>query len=209
MTLIECVSAIGDRLPAFYIYAGTAHYAGWHKEANGLDPDPVFAYTDNGWIDGYIGIEWLQIHFGKFALSSAPGRTRLLLCDNHSSHNTFEFYEHCLANSISLFFLPSHATHVLQPVDVGGFCIVPLDKYCSLEVDGWTSQPLHTPLAKADFFPMYERARGKHSHHKISGLHGASAVFTPSIGLESSATQELSTFPYPPRTTTSTRTSPS
>ena len=55
-TLIECVSATGNRLPAFYIYAGTAHHAGWHEEANGLAPDTVFAYTDNGWTKNYIGL---------------------------------------------------------------------------------------------------------------------------------------------------------
>ena len=98
--------------------------------------------------------------FRKIRFPSAPGRTRLLLCDNHSSHDTFGFYEYCLANSIALFFLPSHATHVLQPLDVGVFA--PLDKYCSQEVDGWTaSQPLHTPLTKAEFFPMCEQARRK------------------------------------------------
>ena len=111
VALIECVSATGNRLPEFYIYAGKAHYSGWHKEGNGIDPDTVFAYTGNGWTKDFIGLEWLQNHFGKFASPSAPGRTRLLLCDNHSSHDTFEFHEYCLANSIALFFLPSHATH--------------------------------------------------------------------------------------------------
>ena len=107
--------------------------------------------------------------FRKIRFPSAPGRTRLLLCDNHSSHDKFEFYEYCLANSIALFFLPSHATHVLQRLDVGVFA--PLDRYSSQEVDGWTaSQPIHTPLTKADFFPMCEQ------DYKTSGLHGASVV---------------------------------
>ena len=56
------MSATGNRLPAYYIYAGAAHYAGWHKEENGIDPDTVFAYTDNGWTKNYIGLEWLQNH---------------------------------------------------------------------------------------------------------------------------------------------------
>ena len=41
VTLIECVSATGNQLPAFYIYAGKAHYSGWHKEGNGIGPDTV------------------------------------------------------------------------------------------------------------------------------------------------------------------------
>ena len=67
VTLIGYVSATANRLPAFIIYAGKAHCTDWHKEGNGLDPDTVFAYTDNGWTKDIIGLEWLQNHFGKFA----------------------------------------------------------------------------------------------------------------------------------------------
>ena len=152
VALIECVSATGKQLPAFYIYAGAAHYAGWHQNRD-TGPQTVFAYTDNGWTKDYVGLEWLRTHFGKHALPSKPGRIRLLLCDNHSSHDTFEFYEYCLENKIALFFLPSHATHVLQPLDVGAFA--PLDRYCAQEVDDWTAtQPLHASLLKGDFLPM-------------------------------------------------------
>ena len=152
VTLIECVSITGKQLPAFYIYTGAAHYAGWHQNRD-TGPQTVFAYTDNGWTKDYVGLEWLRTHFGKHALPSKPGRIRLLLCDNHSSHDTFEFYEYCLENKIALFFLPSHATHVLQPLDVGAFA--PLDRYCAQEVDDWTAtQPLHASLLKGDFLPM-------------------------------------------------------
>jgi len=73
-------------------------------------------------------------------------------------HDNYEFYENCLANDIALFFIPSHATHILQPLDVGVFSL--LDRYCSQEVDDWTvSRPLYTSPLKGDFLPMYERAR--------------------------------------------------
>jgi hypothetical protein len=63
-------------------------------------------------------------------------------------------------NNIALFFFPSHATQILQPLNVGVFS--PLDYYCSQEVDDWVaSQPLHTSLLKGDFIPMCERARKK------------------------------------------------
>jgi len=151
MTLIECVSAVGIRLPAFYIYAGTAHYKGWDS-CEAIDPETVFPYTNNGWTKDYVGLEWLQNHFSKFAIPLRPVKTRLLLCDNHSSHDNYEIYEHCLANDIALFFFPSHVTHILQPLDVGVFS--PLDQYCSQEVDDRTaSQPLHTSLLKGDFHP--------------------------------------------------------
>ena len=159
MTLIECVSATGKRLPAFYIYAGAAHYAGWHQE-DSIDAQTVFAYTDNGWTKDYVGLEFLKNHFDKYAIPSKSGAVRLLLCDNHSSHDTYEFKKYCIEHNIALFYFPSHATHLLQPLDVGVFG--PLDRYCSQEVDIWTaSQPLATPLRKADFLPMCEQARKK------------------------------------------------
>jgi len=149
VTLIEYVSATGKRLPAFYIYAEK----GWHQNPN-IDPETVFAYTDNGWTKDYVGYEWLQNHFGKFATPSKPGKTRLLLCDNYSFHDNYEFYGYCLANDIALFFFPAHATHILQSLDIGVFG--PLDRYCNQEVGSWTSsQPLHTPLLKGDFLSTY------------------------------------------------------
>ena len=54
-----------DRLPAFYIYAGAAHYAGWHQNRD-IDPQTVFAYTDNGWTKDYVGLEWLRTNTGRF-----------------------------------------------------------------------------------------------------------------------------------------------
>jgi len=119
----------------------------------------ITVYTDNGWTEDYVGLEWLQNHFSKFAISR-PEKTRHLLCDNHPPHDNYEFYENCLANDIALFFIPSHATHILQPLDVGVFSL--LDRYCSQEVDDWTvSRPLYTSPLKGDFLPMYERARKK------------------------------------------------
>ena len=126
--LIETVSAVGKVLPAFYIYAGKAHYAGWHNKSE-IDSRTVFSFTDNGWTRDYIGLRWLKTHFDIFAPPSKPGQKRLLLCDNHSSHVTYEFIEFCLEKNIVLFFFPSHATHILQPLDVGVFG--PLARYCA------------------------------------------------------------------------------
>jgi hypothetical protein len=42
VTLIECISATGIRLPASCIYAGTAHYKGWHS-SEAIASETVFA----------------------------------------------------------------------------------------------------------------------------------------------------------------------
>ena len=118
-----------------------------------------------------------------------------------TSHDTFEFYEYCLANSIALFSLPSHATHVLQPLDVGILHLLTGTPPRKL-----TAGP---PLSHSTphSFPCVSEQGGKHSHHKISGQHRASAAPTPPTGPEPSATQSALCSSVPTRITTSTRTS--
>jgi hypothetical protein len=131
ITLLECVSAAGARLPGFYIYEGSAHYFGWYDDTT--DERIGYAYSDNGWTSDEIGLRWLKEHFNKWARPSAPGRKRLLFCDNHGSHETHEFMEFCLQNDITLFFMPAHTSQYLQPLDVSLFS--PLDRFCRQEQD--------------------------------------------------------------------------
>ena len=111
-TLIECVSATGNRLPAFYIYARTAHHAGWHEEANGLAPDTVFAYTDNGWTKNYIGLSGPE-PFRNIRSPSAPGRTNHL----HANFALLAIVTHLLVLrlDISLLLLRPHCLRWTKP----------------------------------------------------------------------------------------------
>lgn len=52
------------------------------------------------------------------------GRYRLLLLDGHSSHVDIEFLWTCREARVELIFLPAHATHLLQPLDLSGFLVV-------------------------------------------------------------------------------------
>ena len=52
---------------------------------------------------------------------------RLLILDGCEIHIHIEFIEYCLDNSIIVYCLPPHSTHLLQPLDVGLFS--PLQKY--------------------------------------------------------------------------------
>jgi hypothetical protein len=51
--------------------------------------------------------------------TARPGKHRLLIVDGHGSHETGKFQYLCMRNNISLVYLPSHASHILQPPDVG------------------------------------------------------------------------------------------
>ena len=46
---------------------------------------------------------------------------RLLICDDHESHITGGFIEHCIHNDIILMILPPHSSHYMQPLDLAIF----------------------------------------------------------------------------------------
>ncbi len=53
--------------------------------------------------------------------SIPPTRPVLLIQDGHSSHITMETIELARSNEVHLLCLPSHSTHVLNPLDIGVF----------------------------------------------------------------------------------------
>ena len=59
--------------------------------------------------------------FDFFLHSIPPTRPVLLIQDGHVSHMSVELIELARANNIHLSCLPSHTTHILQPLDVGVF----------------------------------------------------------------------------------------
>ena len=42
----------------------------------------------------------------------------MLLLDEYRSHCTYKFLDYCESTDITLFCLPPHTTHILQPLDV-------------------------------------------------------------------------------------------
>jgi len=175
LTLMECVSAAGVKLPGFYISQGAAHYV--DRVPDGLCEDDAIAYTHNGWTNDEIALKWLTEHFDVHARPSAPGRKRLLICDGHGSHETYEFQKHCIDHGIILFCFPSHTTHALQPLDVGVFS--PFDRAVKDEQDEFLrSRPAFTRLTQTEFIRMCARAREKAITSKLiksafakSGIH--------------------------------------
>lgn len=59
--------------------------------------------------------------FKFFVGNIPPTRPVLLIQDGHVSHVSIEAIEFARANDIHLLCLPSHTTHILQPLDVGVF----------------------------------------------------------------------------------------
>ena len=80
----------------------------------GAPPGTQFAMSPKGWINQEIFFNWLD-----FFIANIPSvRPVLLIYDGHASHLSIEVIEKARASDIHLLCLPSHCTHVLQPLDV-------------------------------------------------------------------------------------------
>jgi len=113
--------------------------------------------SDNGWTDDALGLEFIK-HFDIYTKDRIIGIYRLLVLDGYRSYATPEFDIYCLENNIITLCLPSHISHITQPLDVA--CFSPLKTaYSQLVLDLARQGIFH--VDKADFLVIYQRARGK------------------------------------------------
>ena len=114
-TIMACVSASGYVLPPMMIYPRKKAVPDNFRE--GAYPNTLFESSESGWMNGNIFIKW----FNFFVENIPPSRPVLLIMDGHGSHISIELIELARANGIHLLCLPSHTSHLLQPLDVGVF----------------------------------------------------------------------------------------
>lgn len=85
-----------------------------------MDLDTTIITSDKGSTNDQIAIEFLK-HFIKYSNAGPHSEWKLLLMDNHGSHETPEFLNLANTNRILPFPLIPHLTHRMQPLDVGVF----------------------------------------------------------------------------------------
>lgn len=161
VTLVEAVTADGYIFPTFLITKGKVHTYG---AFGNLTPDDAknqvrFAKSPKGWTDDELGYYWLvEVYEPCSREFIQPGEKRLLILDGHVSHVNYEFCEFCRIHDIILFCLPSHSTHLLQPLDVGLFG--PLQReYSKVLEDYFLSTGVG--ISHRQFLPLYKLARDK------------------------------------------------
>ncbi len=153
VTVIQSICASGRATPPFIIYKGRVHISAWYEEA-GIPHDWKFAVSDNGWTNNELGLEWLQ-HFDAHTKHHTKGAHRLLILDGHESHQSQEFKDYCLENKILTLCMPSHSSHILQPLDV--VCFSPLKlKYSQRVRDLARRHVFH--IDKEGFLPAFRDA---------------------------------------------------
>ncbi|PHH55655.1 hypothetical protein CFIMG_008628RA00001 [Ceratocystis fimbriata CBS 114723] len=107
-----------------------------------------------GWTDNETGLEWLR-HFDRHTKARSSGRYRLLIFDGHESHHSVDFEKHCKDNNIITLCLPSHSSHILQPLDIG--CFGPLKKAYGQETEHLIRCSI-AHVSKTDFFAAFHAA---------------------------------------------------
>ncbi|KAF2899588.1 hypothetical protein ILUMI_06588 [Ignelater luminosus] len=81
------------------------------------------------------------------------------LNDNHNSHSTLEAYEFCKANYITMFSIPPHSSHHLQPLDITFFG--PLKKAYNRERDLYLKSKNLIKIAPYDMAGLFQKAYSK------------------------------------------------
>ncbi|KAH7462316.1 hypothetical protein FOMA001_g18693 [Fusarium oxysporum f. sp. matthiolae] len=153
ITVIQAVNAEGQSIAPFIIGSGQYHLANWYRECN-LPGDWVIALSENGWTNNQLGLDWLQ-HFDRSTKDRSVGSYRLLILDGHESHHSIEFERYCEENKIITLCMPAHASHLLQPLDVG--CFGPLKKAYGREIERLMGCSINH-ITKIEFFPTFHAA---------------------------------------------------
>jgi hypothetical protein len=158
ITALETVSADGFVFPSFLIAKGAVQCFDWYKNVHADDGDARFAVSQKGWTDNKMAMHWLTKVYDPVSKARCPGKQRLLILDGHVSHVNYTFLGYCEQNGITVFCLPAHSTHLLQPLDVGLFS--QLQTHYQKAVEDYF-RITSVGINRDTFFPLYKRARAK------------------------------------------------
>jgi len=163
VTIVGAISGGVKVLPPLIIFRANAHLMGHYTNIDIEEmEDAGFATSPKGYTNTDITFQWFQEVFEpRTRPMNGINQHRILVLDGHSTHvETYEFIKYASDHNIHLLCLPSHSTHVLQPLDVGIFS--PLTTYYKQELEHRVRQQgPHGMIKKGDIFPMLQRARQK------------------------------------------------
>ena len=124
-TVLTFVNAAGQSVPPLIIHKGQHAQETWQLKAPG---NMKITATERGYIMKSKFHEY-GLHFVKFLKANGlADKTNLLIIDGHKSHlYNLPLYEAMRANNIEILTIPSHTSHLLQPLDSVPFA--QLNKY--------------------------------------------------------------------------------
>ena len=152
-TAIECVSSDGFVLPPFLIVQGVNHLTSWYTGTD-LPPSWVIKPSQNGWTDNETAMDWIR-HFDQHTDIRRKGAYRMLVLDGHESHVSAQFEAFCKEKNIITLCLPSHSSHLTQPLDVGCFSV--LKRMYGKELEDFIKAHINH-ITKPEFFIAFKAA---------------------------------------------------
>ncbi|WKT54119.1 hypothetical protein QSH57_004703 [Fusarium oxysporum f. sp. vasinfectum] len=114
-SILESISADGRRLTPTVVFKGENLQGQWFPS---VFPDWKYTTSSSGWSNADIFLKWFMEVFIPKTTPSDPSQWRLLVMDQHKSHITAELMKKAWLNKIWLSWLPSHSSHITQPLDV-------------------------------------------------------------------------------------------
>jgi len=197
VSIIECVSASGRSTRPAVLFKGKTLRTTWFPRDL---PDYRFTTSENGWTTNEIGVSWLNEIFLPETKPDPPGR-RVLILDGHASHVSVEFQWTCWNNEVDLVYLPSHTSHVLQPLDLANFS--PLKSKYRAQIADLAAFDNAAYVKKERFVKAYAKARqdSLSARNVRSGWKKAGIVpFNPQVPLSSPhmASHHREVSPPPP-----------
>ena len=126
VTIVEAISGGAKVLPPLIIFNANAHLMGYHTNIVMEEKeDAFFATSPKVYTNTDITFQWFQEVFEpRTQPMNGINQYPILVLDSHSTHvENYEFIKYAIDHNIHLLLvcLPSHSTHVLQPLDVGIF----------------------------------------------------------------------------------------
>ena len=149
---------MGWSIPPFFILKAKHHDEAWYHNN---PPDWRIGVSKNGWTTNELGLAWLK-HFIQHTEARTVGSHRLLIIDGHESHKSLEFQNLCEESKIIALCMPPHASHILQPLDVG--CFAPLKQAYKNELRDLADSHINHIDKKAflaTFLAVYDKSVSK------------------------------------------------
>ncbi|RYP47539.1 hypothetical protein DL768_006416 [Monosporascus sp. mg162] len=172
VTIIEAITANGRRLTPVVIFTGLNLQGQWFPR---YFPEWKYTASKSGWSNATIALEWLRKVYLPETKPSNPSDWRLLILDQHVTHITTEFMAECRRNKVRCLYIPSHSSHIIQPLNIGVFAA--LKQYYHQKTLGFGFFAASAPINKQRFLEAYREASRKafsskniHSGFRATGI---------------------------------------
>ena len=119
ITVLLTGSASGFFTKPFVIFPGGERAPRYNVPAEHVGKFNL-GWSKNGWITSDAFFEWFANSFYKEVKDKVIFPI-IVLMDGHTAHINVDISEFCRDHGIILYCLPAHASHIMQPLDVGVF----------------------------------------------------------------------------------------